>query len=60
MTAEEAYGVEHHIERLMLQPTLAHKRAYLDQLDKKTFAHVVKTYFCIIESNIYQGMEVHH
>jgi hypothetical protein len=57
---EEAYAVEHHIERLMLQPSLAEKRAYIEQLDGDTFAQVVKTYFCIVENNIYEQLEVHH
>lgn len=60
LTPDEAYSVEHHIERLMIQPTLAQKKAYLERLDKRTFAHVVKTYFCIIENNIFEVMEVHH
>jgi len=60
LTPDEAYSVEHHIEKLMGQPTLAQKRAYIEQLDKKTFAHVVKTYFCIVENNISETLEVHH
>ena len=60
LTEEEAYSVEHHIERLMVQPSLAEKRAYLEQLDRDTYAQVVKTYFCIVENNMYEVMEVPH
>ena len=57
---EEAYSVEHHIEKVILQPSLAEKRAYLDQLDQETFKRVVRTYFNIIENNIYENHEVYH
>lgn len=57
---EEAYSAEHHIEKLILEPTLAEKRSYLAQLDTDTFARVVKTYFNIIENNIYESTEVQH
>ena len=60
LSEDEAYSVEHHIERLMIQPSLAEKRAYLEKLDRETYARVVKTYFCIVENNIYDVMEVHH
>lgn len=60
LSEDEAYAVEHHIERLILQPTLAEKRAYLEQLDKLTFRKVVKTYFNIVENNIIENHEVKH
>ena len=60
LTEDEAYSVEHHIERLMLQPSLTEKRAYLEQLDHDTYARVVKTYFCIVENNMVEVMERPH
>jgi hypothetical protein len=57
---EEAYSAEHHIEKLILEPSLAEKKAYLENLDKDTFERVVKTYFNIIENNIYDSMVVQH
>lgn len=57
---QEAYQVEHHIERLIAQPTLLQKRAYLERLDSKTYEWVVRTYFNIIENNIYENSEVKH
>ena len=56
----EAYGVEHHIEKLMVMPGLHEKRAYLDQLDSATFDLVVRTYFNIVENNLFESAEVKH
>lgn len=54
---EEAYSVEHHIERMMGQPTLVEKRAYLERLDQETCRRVVRTYFNIVENNLYENIE---
>lgn len=60
LSEEEAYAIEPIIERLMSEPTLGRKRALLEGLDRRTFDAVVRTYFCIIENNIYDRLEVHH
>jgi hypothetical protein len=60
VTEEESYAVEHHIEKLILQPSLAQKKAYLEQLDSPTFEKVVRTYFNIVENNLYENQEVRH
>lgn len=57
---EEAYEVEHHIERLILLPSLPEKKAYLEQLDVVTYEKVVRTYFNIVENNLYENSEVRH
>ncbi len=57
---DESYSVEHHIERLIMQPTLEEKRAYLEGLDSETFERVVKTYFNIVENNLYENLQVKH
>jgi len=57
---KEAYGVEHHIERMILQPTLLQKRAYLEKLDHKTFELVVRTYFNIVENSLFEQTESKH
>ena len=57
---EEAYSVEHHIEKLISQPSLAQKRAYLDGLDTETYGKVVRTYFNIVENNLYENSEAKH
>lgn len=59
-TSEDAYSVEHHLERLILQPTLAQKKAYLEQLDNLTYRKVVRTYFNIIENNLFEKKEIRH
>jgi hypothetical protein len=63
LSEEEALAIEGHIETLIRQPTLSHKRAYLDSLnasDPGTYAWVVKTYFNIIENNLLETQEVRH
>lgn len=57
---EEAYEVEHHIERIILEPTLSKKRAYLEKLESETHDLVVRTYFNIVENNIYENIGVIH
>jgi hypothetical protein len=56
----DAYEVEHHIEKIILEPTLAQKRAYLEGLDEETYSRVVKTYFNIVENNLYEKSEIQH
>lgn len=60
ISEEDAYSVEHHIERLILQPTLQEKRAYLEKMDKTTFEKIVRTYFNIVENSLYENLEVRH
>lgn len=57
---DAAYEVEHHVERLITQPTLSEQRAYLDKLDVETFRRVVRTYINIVENNLYESTEVRH
>ncbi len=52
--------VEEHIEKLMLEPTLLQKRAYLERLDTETYDRVIRTYFNIVENNIFEASEVRH
>jgi hypothetical protein len=59
-TEADAYEVEHHIERLLLRPTLQAKRAYLDELDAATYERVVRTYFNIVENNLFESRRVLH
>lgn len=60
LSLEQAQAIENHIEALLRQPSLAEKRAYLESLDSFDFTWVVKTYFNIIESNVYESQETHH
>jgi len=59
-TEEDAYAVEHHLERMMLEPSFEKKRAYLDNLDRRTYELVVRTYFNIVENNLFESHEVRH
>ena len=54
---EEMQG---HIEKLILQPTIMQKRAYLERLPGPTFEKMVRTYFSIVENNLYENNEVKH
>jgi hypothetical protein len=56
----KSYSVEHHIERIMAQPTLEQKRAYVDQLDPGTLELVIKTYFKIVESSLNEQQRIAH
>ena len=52
--------VEEHIEKMILQPSIAEKRAYLEHLDRETYKRVVRTYFNIVENNLFEQMEAKH
>lgn len=58
--AEDGYGVEHHIEKLMTLETLAQKRAYVERLDPTTFDRVVRTYFNIVENTLLDARKAAH
>lgn len=50
-------AAEKHLENLILQPTLVSKRAYLENLSPDTFEQVVRTYFSIVENNIFHTLK---
>lgn len=56
-TESEEDGTEKHIENLILQPTLVSKRAYLENLSPDTLVRVVRTYFSIVENNIFEAQK---
>jgi hypothetical protein len=60
LSEEEAYSVEHHIEKLILLPSLPQKRAYLERLDAQTYKLVVRTYFSIVENNLFEKLQTRH
>ncbi|MBI3543131.1 MAG: hypothetical protein HY075_07650 [Deltaproteobacteria bacterium] len=49
--------IEKHIENLILQPTLVSKRAYLENLTIDTRDRVVRTYFSIVENNLFEALK---
>ena len=60
LTDEQAYSVEHHIERMIQLPSLLEKRDYLHSLEPETQDHVIRTYFNIVENTLYENQEVRH
>ncbi len=50
-------SAEKHIENLILQPTLISKKAYLESLNHDTYVNVVRTYFSIVENNIFESLK---
>ncbi len=55
-----AYAVEHHIENLILKPTLMEKQAYLERMTPEILEQVIRAYFHIVETKIYDNLEVTH
>lgn len=53
-------AVESHLEKMIALPTLMQKRAYLEKLDGRTFRMIVRTYFNIVENNLYDNDEAKH
>ncbi len=60
LSEEEAMGLESHIEQLVSEGSLERKRAYLESLDSRSYAWVVKTYFNIVENNLSDSKETLH
>ena len=58
LSEDEAYAVEPHLEKLLSEPSLDQKRAYLDRLDSATYERVVKTYFNIVENNLFEHLQI--
>ena len=54
---EKTDATEKHIENLILQPSLVSKRAYLENLSIETRDRVVRTYFSIVENNLFEALE---
>ena len=52
-----ATAAEKHIENLILQPTLVSKKAYLDNLNPDVRDRVVRTYFSIVENNLFESLK---
>ena len=58
MTEKEAYEVEHHIEKIISMDGLQKQKAYVDQLPQEVLHRVIKTYFNIVENNIFENQKV--
>ncbi len=60
MSEAEAYEVEHHIEKIISLESIEKQKAYLDQLPENTLHCVVKTYFNIVENNLFENGSTRH
>jgi endonuclease III len=60
MTDEEAYQVEHHIERLIGLDGIGKKKAYVEALGAEELCRVIKTYFNIVENNLFETQTTRH
>jgi hypothetical protein len=60
LSEQEAYAVEHHIEKLIALPDLSQQRAFLDQLPEAQLHRVIQTYFNIVENNLFETSQVRH
>ncbi len=60
MTEEEAYEVEHHIEKVIALGNLPQQKAYIDLLPEEILHRVIKTYFNIVENNLFEASETRH
>jgi hypothetical protein len=60
LSEKDAYEIEPFIERLLEEPTLERKRAYLEGLEQPVFDRVVMTYFSIVENNLFDACEARH
>ena len=58
MSESEAYEVEHHIEKMISMTTIRSQKAYIEQLPQETLFRVIKTYFNIVENNIFENQRV--
>jgi len=55
MSEKQAYEVEHHIEKLISLDSIEKQKAYLELLSEATLHCVVKTYFNIVENNLFES-----
>ncbi len=60
MSEEEAYEVEHHIEKLIALEGLEKQKAYVEQLPEEVLYRVIKTYFNIVENSLFESSRERH
>ena len=57
---EDAYEVEHHIERLIELDSIEKKQTYLKKVDSQTQHQIIRTYFNIVENNLFEEIQETH
>lgn len=60
MSEGEAHEVEHHIEKMITLESIEKQKAYLELLPESTLHCVVKTYFNIVENNLFENGSTKH
>lgn len=60
MSDEEAYEVEHHIEKLIALDGYYKQKAYIEKLPEETLFRVIKTYFNIVENSVFESKGFRH
>ena len=58
MSQNEAYEVEHHIEKIISIEGFQKRKAYIEHLPQDVLYRVIKTYFNIVENNIFENQKV--
>ena len=60
MSTIQAEEVGQHIEKMITMESLESQKDYLDQLPKIMLYHVIKTYFNIVENNLFKNGSIRH
>jgi hypothetical protein len=60
MNEDQIREVENHIERLISLGTLEKQKSYVQNLPEEVLYRVIKTYFNIVENNLFENTAVRH
>ncbi len=60
MNEQEAYAVEHHIEKLISMGSIDKQKAYIEVLPQEILYRVIKTYFNIVENSLFENISARH
>ena len=60
MQENEAYEVEHHIEKIISLQSIDQQKAYIELLPEEVLYRVIKTYFNIVENNLFETNGARH
>jgi hypothetical protein len=60
MSEQQIKEVESHIERLISLETLAKQKIYVQNLPEDVLYRLIKTYFNIVENNLFENTLVRH
>lgn len=60
MDEDEVKEIESHIEKLITLETFEKQKAYIEALPEETLYRVIKTYFNIVENNLFENGPIRH